>query len=193
MKHNGLTGLLVFAAFAALTGCKTEPETIVIENSVELSGEPADMSGYYWLEEGEDSFVEITAAESIRLFAEGGSGILYYGYVGCPFCERAVPELAKAASQYGITVYYVDVYHPANTPEIYQTLFEYIDSVLVETDSGKAFKVPLVIAVNHGEIVGSQLALVDGYRIESEDSQMSGSQKKELQNIYIDLFRRAAE
>ncbi|MBR2990585.1 MAG: glutaredoxin family protein [Solobacterium sp.] len=189
MKKTGLMlALLVF-----LAGCSAQPEQITIESDVELHGEKADMSGYYWLEDEDHPFIEISAQESIRLFTEEGSGILYYGYVGCPFCERAVPELSKAAKDSGVTVYYIDVYHPDNTYEIYQELFKYIDPVLVDSDKGKQFKVPLVIAVNHGEIVGSQLALVDGYQIESESSQMNKSQKKELRNIYLDLFRKAAE
>ncbi len=185
--------LTVLAVFL-LAGCSAgKDEPITIENDVELTGIKADMSGYYWLEEEDHPFVAISGAESIRLFAEKGSGILYYGYVGCPFCERAVPELSKAALRYGVTVYYVDVYDPVNTPDMYDVLLQYLDPVLVESENGKQFKVPLVVAVNDGEIVGSQLALVDGYKIESADSQMSSAQKKELQNIYIDLFRKAAE
>ena len=185
--------IAALAVLCALLGCSSKTEPIVIDSTVELHGEKADMSGYYWLEEGDHPFIEVSVAESIRLFEEGGSGMLYYGYVGCPFCERAVPELSKAALAAGVTVYYIDVYNPVNTYDDYQILFTYIDPVMVETDTGKAFKVPLVIAVNDGEIVGSQLALVDGYRIESDDSQMSTAQKKELQNIYLDLFRKAAE
>ncbi|MBQ1382861.1 MAG: hypothetical protein IIY73_03000, partial [Solobacterium sp.] len=99
--------LAALAVFCALLGCSSKIEPIVIDSTVELHGEKADMGGYYWLEEGDHPFIEISVAESIRLFEEGGSGMLYYGYVGCPFCERAVPELSKAALAAEVTVYYI--------------------------------------------------------------------------------------
>ena len=180
------------SAFMLFSSACSSVDPIEINNPVTLSTTPADMSCYVWLNDEEPAFEEITASESCRMFEEDGCGVLYFGYVGCAYCQRAVPELNTAAEACGVTVYYVDVNSPLNTNADFRGLLPYIDSALVKTPEGKAFMVPLVIAVKDGEVVGSHLALVDGYNIDSESSQMSREQKKELQNIYIELFRQAS-
>ncbi len=192
--------VLVFVALMTLVSCgksqttDTEVnETITITNSVELNTTDADMSNYKWLYDSEPAFVEMTLEESVRIFKEGGGGILYYGYAGCPWCERAVPILNDVAKELGITVYYINV-HAQTTMEAYNELLTYITPIL-ETDSNgePEFKVPEVIAVKNGEITDHHLALVDGFKIESDESQMSDSQKEELRNIYLDLIKSAKD
>ncbi len=192
--------VLVFVALMTLVSCgksqtaETEVnETVTITNSVELNTTDADMSGYKWLYDSEPAFVEMTLEESVRIFKESGSGILYYGYAGCPWCERAVPILNEVAKELGVTVYYINV-HAQTTMEAYNELLTYITPIL-ETDSNgePEFKVPEVIAVKNGEITDHHLALVDGFKIESDESQMSDSQKEELKNIYIDLIKSAKD
>ena len=104
--------VLILTALLTLVSCgKQEQEidkTVTITNSVELNTYDADMRGYKWLYDSEPAFTEITLEESIRIFKEKGSGILYYGYVGCPWCERAVPILNKVAKETGVTVYYLN-------------------------------------------------------------------------------------
>ncbi|MBR0213148.1 MAG: hypothetical protein IJL95_00335, partial [Solobacterium sp.] len=57
-----------------LCGCShadPEPEAPAFE----VDAEPADMSAYRWLEGETADFQEITWADSIRFFKEGGTGI----------------------------------------------------------------------------------------------------------------------
>ena len=184
-----LLSIVVVMLFAV--GCSSY-QPIVINNPVDLNIKPADMSCYVWLNDEDPVFEEITASESCRMFEEDGCGVLYFGYGGCAYCQRAVPELNTAAKACGVTIYYIDVRNPWNTSADFRRLLPYIDSALVKTPEGKAFRVPLVIAVKDGKVVGSHLALVDGYNIDSESSQMSSAQKKELRNIYIELFRQVS-
>ena len=102
-------------AACLLAGCgstthdeKNKMETLTITNSVELDCTPNDMSGYSWLTGETGTYYEVTLEESVRLFAEGGTGVIYYGYVGCEWCERALPELNKIMVELNLPVYYVD-------------------------------------------------------------------------------------
>ncbi len=192
--------VLAFVALMTLVSCgksqsadTEEIETVTITNSVELNTTDTDMSGYKWLYDSEPAFVEMTLEESVRIFKEGGSGIVYYGYAGCPWCERAVPILNDVAKELGVTVYYINV-HAQTTMEAYNELLTYITPIL-ETDSNgePEFKVPEVIAVKNGEITDHHLALVDGFKIESDESQMSDTQNEELKNIYINLIKSAKD
>lgn len=189
--------VLILTALLTLVSCgKQEQEvdkTVTITNSVELNTYDADMSGYKWLYDSEPAFTEITLEESIRIFKEEGSGILYYGYAGCPWCERAVPILNKVAKETGVTVYYINV-HFQTTMEAYNELMTYISPILEKDSEGEpVFKVPEVIAVKNGEITDHHLALVEDFKIESDDSQMSDSQKKELEDIYLNLIQSAKD
>ena len=189
--------VLVLTALLTLVSCgKQEQEvdkTVTITNSVELNTYDADMSGYKWLYDSEPAFIEITLEESIRIFKVEGSGILYYGYVGCPWCERAVPILNKVAKETGVTVYYINV-HFQTTMEAYNELMTYISPILEKDSEGEpVFKVPEVIAVKNGEITDHHLALVEDFKIENDDSQMSDSQKKELEDIYLNLIQSAKD
>ena len=53
--------------------------------------------------------------------------------------------------------------------------------------------VPFVVGIKNGEVVGSHISLVDDFTIESESSQMSDSQKQELQDIYADIILKVAD
>ncbi|MBQ6489106.1 MAG: hypothetical protein IJI75_07720 [Solobacterium sp.] len=194
--------LLMAAVLAAvsLTGCSkagdkdAEPTPVTITNPVEFETLPLVMDGYEFLEDDDPSFIEITLAESVKMFSEKGSGILYYGREGCWWCQRAVPILNEAAKQMGITVYYVDVNLPTSK-ESYDTLESYINSIFEkDAETGNpVFKVPEVIGVKEGEIVGHHLSLVDGFDPEDNDAMMNDEQKAELKKIYLEIIAAAAD
>lgn len=191
-----LTAFLLGSALI-LGGCGIQGETgkVTITNPVEINSEPAIMTVYEWIGEEIADFEEITFAESLRMFTEKGSGILYYGYDDCPWCERAVPLLNEAALETGVTVYYIDVYGPFQpTKDQFDDLTYYIESTFLEDDEGsKSFFVPLIIGVKNGEITGSHVSLVKGFELEDENSMMNDAQKKELKDIYLDIIRKTAD
>lgn len=190
MKKQLLAVLCIIMLFAC--GQKDESK-ITITNPIQLHGEKTDMSAYRWINDTNNAFIEISMAESIRMFSERGSGILVYGYPGCAFCERALPELNKAAKEHGVTVYYCNVYRPDVNASTFEQLRPLIEPIFDIVDGKPVFKVPEVIAIKNGEIVGHHLALLKEYKIEGEDSQMSEEQRKQLQDIYVDLFKAAAD
>ena len=147
------------------------------------------MSGYTWLQDDSPAYEEITLAESIRMFTEKGTGVLYYGKVGCPWCQRAVPVMDEAAKESGITIYYVDVAQTVAKAD-YDTLVTYISSIFEKDAEGNPmFQVPEVIAVKDGQIVGHHLSLVESFTLNNENDQMNDDQKQELLNIYLEMFK----
>ena len=46
--------------------------------------EHPDMSGYQWLNDDNPAFATISLQESVRVFAEGKTAVLYYGRETCP-------------------------------------------------------------------------------------------------------------
>ena len=186
---------LFLGAVIALAGCASKSETYTITNNVDLDSVPADMSVYDWIGDQTGDFQEITFSKALRIFKEKGSGILYFGYDDCPFCERGVPLLNEAVLETGVTVYYIDVYGPFQpTAEEYEELMGYIEEFMIEDSSGaKAFFVPWVIGVKNGEVTASHVSLVPDFVIEDEESQMNDSQKKELREIYMDIIRKTAD
>lgn len=191
-----LVGLI--CSILLLISCGTqspqEDKSLTITSSVEIQTFPADMQNYRFLEDQEHVFEETTMREVAHFMAEGGSGILFFGYVGCPWCERAVPIINQAAKDAGLKIYYVDVRNPINTLDDYYVLQPYIEPIFVEDSSGqKVFKVPEVVGVKNGEIVGNHLALLDDFKIENENSQMSAEQKERLYQEYRKILEAASD
>ena len=134
MKIKSL-GKVLCAAVLCMSACGApavpEDEPITITNKIEIQSTPADMDGYIWIDEERADFQLIPLRESIRFFKEGGSGILYYGKVNCDWCQRAVPQLNRAARDLGVTVYYVDVSDAAVSYEEYEELVKCIGNSLI--------------------------------------------------------------
>lgn len=206
----------VMAVVLFMAGCgrgtmpQESPETTgkagyTFTNSVQLETKPADMSGYHWLYDPSPAFAEISFADSVRMFTENGTGILYYGRTNCPWCQRAVPILDEAAQEAGLTVYYIDATVPIalkedgevdqqKSTEIYNQLVDQIKEILPQDENGNYnFQIPEVIAVKDGKIVGHHLSLVDDFTLTDEEAQMSEEQQAELKKIYAEMIRSIAD
>ncbi len=190
-----LTGCASTASTSSTNSSGTSTtEQVTITNDVELAAVKTNLSGYKWVGDEIGDFEETSLKETIRLFDEKGSAVVYYGYVGCPWCERALPELNKVALKTGIKIYYVDAsVSPAS--EDYQSLTGYLgDALSTDEETGeKEMYVPFVVGIKNGEVVGSHTALIDGFEIKDDSSQMSDSQKQELQDIYTDIIDKVAD
>ena len=181
-----------------LFGCKPIPEsqnsnTTETLNLVYVDQKESDLKSYTFLADDNPAFKEITFESSIKFFTEGYSGILYYGKVGCPWCERAVPILNAIAKDNNISIYYIDANKgmgetKREREENYANLSKYISDSFQEDSNGKkGMFVPDVIAVKNGKMVAYHVSLVDDYDIHKND-QLSESQKQELYNIYQQMI-----
>ena len=195
--------LTCLLAVVLLAGCfnktesnkNTSSDALTITNKVSLTSTKADMKGYKWIRNDVADFQLITLKESLRMFEEGGTGILYYGYDECAWCNRAVPELNEVAKELNLTIYYVDASAKVEKDD-YKKLLEYIDPVLKVNSSGeKGFYVPTVIGVKNGKLVDYHVSLLDSFELSKDDpnKQLSDAQKQELQDIYRKIAKEVAD
>ena len=198
--HNFRKLLYALLSSTLLFGCKPTSEsqnsnTTEALNLIYVDQKESDLKSYSFLADDNPAFKEITFESSIKFFTEGYSGILYYGKVGCPWCERAVPILNAVAKDNNISIYYIDANKGmgetrAEREENYKNLSKYISDSFQEDSNGKkGMFVPDVIAVKNGKMIAYHVSLVDDYDINKND-QLSESQKQELYNIYQQMINK---
>jgi hypothetical protein len=83
----------------------------------------------------------------------------------------------------------------ATADDSYEDLKKALESTFKTNTSGqKDFMIPEVIAVKNGVIVDSHLSITSDYKTDySKAVSLSETQKLELQNIYKELMREAAD
>ena len=164
------------------------------QQSPETEGTKADMSKYLWLLDDDHAFLAMTMAQSNKAYEDGMTAILYYGYAGCDFCERAVPIINEAAKEIGVKVYYIDVYEDARTDEEIDKMLANLDPALsheYDEYTGKLEPVmytPEVVVLHKGTIISHHTSLVDDFVLTKASEQMSDTQKQHLKEIYLAMF-----
>jgi hypothetical protein len=210
-----LTALLLSAAL--LCGCGSSEQEAASTSSaaasspsgnnagaINLNTEEADISGYVFLSDSDPAFVEINMEESFRLVEEGGTGLIFYSYEDCPWCNRAVPILNQAAKEEGVTIFYDNIYDDwfmsktkdekeALVNKLYEVMEPALDTVTDEEtgETSPVLRVPLVVAVKDGEIIGHHRGVVDSFELDEDrldEFQVTDDQKEELLNIYKELI-----
>ena len=121
-------------------------------------------------------------------FLENKTGIIYFGFPGCPWCRNILPVLLNVAKDNNEMVYYFnprDVRGTNNEDfnKVMAILDEYLD---VNSDGEKTLYVPDVYFVKEGNIVGHYLGSVSSQTNPYEA--LTETQKQELYNIYKDLL-----
>ena len=195
-----LNKILLCAAVVLSCACST-PEEVFDPSSVEpvtytetvsLKRIKGDVELY---EEVSDPtvFIPVTLKESVRLFAEGGTGIVVYSEKDCIWCQEAMPVLQEALQLTGVTAYHVDTAGKIK-PEDYDTLSGYISEIfLKDPDSDtSSFYIPAVIAVKNGIITDSHVSLTEGADPEQEEG-LSEEQYLKLLQIYTELIGTIAD
>ena len=107
--------------------------------------------------ERENVFVYKTNKEAVE-FLESGTGLIFFGFPNCPWCQAYAPMLNSFAKEKGLTsVAYFNIYDDwqANSPE-YQKLTELLgDSLQFDNVGNRHLYVPDVAFVVEGEIVAN--------------------------------------
>ena len=182
--------MLIAMLSVMLCACSSASAGNGCDNLVQESGTRADMSGYDMLEDEDHVFYQKTMQEVLDLFAQGKSAVVYLGYVGCPWCEEAVPVMDEVAKAKGLTICYAPTYTDGEytiTDEIEEQLFGYLNDYLEEDDEGeKRMYVPFVFVIRNGEVVAAHEGTVESH--DAHERQMTDSEKIELTNIYQDMF-----
>ena len=154
--------------------------------------EKADMTGYRFLEDRDHAYEKVTFGEAADIL-ENGTGVLYFGRPGCPWCQRIVPVLNEAAKEYRMPIYYADCgqISGGEEPKYFEQILEMCDDFLSKGEDGRPqFYIPFVVGVKDGVIKDAHEATVEGFRIEDSDSDLSKEQREELRGIYETIFRK---
>lgn len=115
---------------------------------------------------------EYASIDEILKIIDNGTGIIYFGFPSCPWCQAYVPVLDEVAREQNIEkVYY---YNPKeirknNTEEykkIVAVLGDYLEN---DKDGNKRLYVPHVFAIKEGKVIGEN----------NDMSTMSGDNTKE--------------
>lgn len=119
------------------------------------------------------------------------TGVIYFGFPGCPWCRNMIPVLFEAAKNNNIdTIYYFnprDIRKSDN--EDYNKLKEILNEYLSEDENGqKVLYVPDVYFIKDGKIVGHHLGTVDSQ--EDPTISLTEEAKNELLDIFNELFEK---
>lgn len=119
------------------------------------------------------------------------TGVIYFGFPGCPWCRNMIPVLFEAAKNNNIdTIYY---FNPRNVKKSdndeYNKLKEILNEYLSEDENGqKVLYVPDVYFIKDGKIVGHHLGTVDSQ--EEPTISLTEEEKNELLYIFNELFEK---
>lgn len=119
------------------------------------------------------------------------TGVIYFGFPGCPWCRNMIPVLFEVAKNNNIdTIYY---FNPRNVKKSdndeYNKLKEILNEYLFEDENGqKVLYVPDVYFIKDGKIVGHHLGTVDSQ--EEPTISLTEEEKNELLDIFNELFEK---
>lgn len=138
------------------------------------------------------SFEEISMDEAISYFTDGKSGILLFGFEKCPWCKEAEPVLKEVSIEQDVPVHYI-LTRDENKELLYTDdqkaeILKYVGKYEQEDDDGNlALYVPLVVAIQDGEVIDAHLSTVDSH--DAHERVMTEEEKSELKQIYTKLFQ----
>ncbi|MFV0379433.1 MAG: hypothetical protein ACK5KQ_01185 [Anaerorhabdus sp.] len=181
--------LILLISLVVITGCSSgkpssTPST-TSSSDLSLPTLKADMSGYTLLSDEDHVFVSTTMKEAITIFKKSSKAVVYMGYVGCPFCQSAVPIINEIAKANDAVVYYVDTQNEANTEDDFNNLKELLkDHLATDQNGNPTLYVPQLTFIKDKEIIKNHIGVAPS----AETYEMSDEQKDELRVIYQEMF-----
>lgn len=144
--------------------------------------------------DGENTFQDMTFEEAITFFEEGKSGLLYFGFPDCPWCQEVLPLLNEAAGD-KVTVYSIrtrdDNRQRLYTDEQKERIAPYIGDFFKENKDGEpTLYVPLVVAVENGTVAGGHQGTVDDH--DAHERKMNAQEQEEVEKDLNTLVEKAA-
>lgn len=167
-----------------LAGCSVKPIEDLSNDGKRFSEE------YSTIKVSEKNPMVYKTDKEIIDILKSGTGIIYFGFPECPWCQNAVPVLIEAAKEMDIKeIYYFDPKEiRANDTNTYKEIVKLLGDNLTSDENGnKKLYVPDVYFVSDGKIVGHHFKTVDT-QTDPKNSPLTNDQKTELKNIYKGLI-----
>lgn len=218
MKKNIILSVaVVVAAIISLFGIYTRQAKEINSDSLKFKEEYESLNGkenssgknYLSLNISSNNPIVYSSFQEVYNLIEKGTGIIYFGFPGCPWCRNAVPVLLDAAQELNISkIYYFNalsirdkkhldengnIITDEEGTEDYKKLVEILYDELpvydgLNDDSIKRLYFPTVVFVKDGKIVGIHTSTVDSQS--DPYIKLSEEQYSELKNIYLDLMNK---
>ena len=196
MKKNSLCFWMAIclSACSAKKGYQ-EPKVdtpLKIESSVSLKGDSLEAKAYAKLQGKLGSFQKVSFQQALKFIQDKGTGVFYFGKVESLYDQVLLPELNEAMKRSNVTVYYINTNEEIQEKE-YQTMVKILKPFLKKDKNGHSiFLTPFVVVVKQGVIVDGQISLKNNQIIKDEKDSLSSEVKKEVQNRYLEMFRKIA-
>lgn len=189
-----LCGMMIF------TGCTSDTA-----DSVTSASETVLSDEYEQLEE--DNAFEVIAKEDLKDFIEHGTGILFLGYPGCPWCQAYLPILDEVLKAEDMQAYYYNIREDKDEDrdfydEIAQLLIDknatnQDDIVQYDNDGKKVIYMPLTLFIEHGGIkqYNGETNTLDSDEISPDDywTEEKVDTLKETLSAYTQSVKKAQE
>ncbi|MBP3870545.1 MAG: thioredoxin family protein [Faecalicoccus sp.] len=196
--------LILFLCFI-LTACaantsngQTSPGKEESNQTESTSGCPEEEPGCIAADDtsGEHQFNEISFDDAIVFFTEKKSGVLYFAFTACPWCQDALPVLTRAIEETGVNVNYIKTrddtedHNRLYTDEQKELIQPYIEKYMSENDEGiMTLYVPLVLIVKDGVVIDGHVGTFDEHDATERD--LTTDEELELEKIYTEMLEKA--
>ena len=166
-------------------GCSSTPST----SSFSINGCAPDEATCTSEEENEakilsKDFEPMSFEEAIAFFEDQQSGLLYFGFPNCPWCQEVVPLLHELASQANVPVHYIQTRDDEGirlyTDSQRDAIAPYLNGFIRNNAQGEpTLYVPLVVAVENGQVIQGHQGSISGHNAHEEE--LTSTQRQELQ------------
>ena len=144
-----------------------------------------------YTEVGQNNVFVYRDFDEIVKILEGGTGIVYFGFPECPWCQAYVPMLNEVAKEKNIEkIYYYNIREDRqNNNKNYQKLVKLLKNYLSKDDEGnERIYVPDIYAVKNGKILShnNETSIVSGDVTPS--SYWTEDKKQNIKNIFRNMI-----
>lgn len=121
--------------------------------------EPEDFLSSYTELEDSSAFYE-GDHDSVEKMLQHGTGILYFSFPECPWCQKYTPLLAELAEEAGVRILYYDIHQDKEDDrEWYDAVAAEIDAKnssisRYDNDGNRLIYMPLVLFLREGTVIG---------------------------------------
>lgn len=168
-----------------------ETETV---QACDAASDPQECAAEDQKETGENivsGFEKLTFEEAINFFRDKKTGILYFGFPDCPWCQQLLPVLEEAREETGQTIYYIQT-RDENRERLYtedqkEEIEPWIRNYMKNNEDGVlTLYVPLVLNVQDGTVIAGHQGTEDGH--DAHERQMTEEEKNLLKEQLLEVL-----
>lgn len=137
------------------------------------------------------NFVDMDMEQALQFLENKETGILYFGYDECPWCQQASPILNEISIEKNQEINYIRIVNAAHerlyTDEQNERLSLLISNYMTPDDQGTfQLYVPLVLSVKDGKIMNGYIGTFENHNANTRE--MTEEEKEQLKSIYEKLI-----